>query len=204
MSFDTFDRIDWLKRALGDVPTLILAIREEVVPSLQPSSEPRVSGSTEKTIAPLNVEPIDAADALWGMVCALAIDYAQRSQNWRELPDAIDRQWLIPGSAEFAVVGFKSIDEDRIYSDVVEVTRYLIEHAFPLAINKEYSVPVDELVAAIVAASARQERGPAAVPQRQHRHKCPRCLKHGVVPVYSATGEIQSLKCERCGAERKF
>lgn len=204
MSFTTFDRADWLRRALGDVPTLLLTMRELAVPTLQANTEPRVSGSTEKTTAPLNIDAVDEADALWGMVCALAIDYAQRAGDWRQMPDAIDRQWLVPGSAEFAVVGFSSIDPDRIYADVVEVTRYLGERSFTLAVNREYSVPVDELVAAIDAGRARHPGAQQVLQTRQHRHRCPKCLKHGVVPMYSNTGEILALQCEYCGASRRF
>lgn len=201
MSFTTFDRADWLRRALGDVAPLIMHMREQVVPSLQGSTEPRVSGSKEQTTVPLNLAPIDEADALWGMVCALVVDFVGRQGAWREMPGAIDRQWLIATSAEFAVVGFGSSDPERIYADVVEVTRYLVQRAFTLAVSREYEAPVDELVAHINAVRARY---PGAAAPRHHRHRCPRCLRHGVVPTYSASGELEGLQCERCGATKQF
>lgn len=199
---DSFGRVDWLTKSLGDLPPLILHIREQSLPSIHASTEPRVSGSKERTLAPLHIDPLDDADALWGKVCSLAIDYADRSGNWRELPDLIDRQWRIPTSAEFAVIGFASSDPDRIYSDVTEMTRYLIAHAFTLAVNSEYTVPVDDLVAAIKRARARYPG--AQEPRKSHRHRCPKCLKHAVVPVYSDTGVILALSCEQCGARRSF
>ncbi|EYT55801.1 hypothetical protein H490_0103975 [Leucobacter sp. UCD-THU] len=194
-------RPDWLTRHLGQVPMLLLHIREHALPSLQANAEPRVSGSKEQTTAPLNIDPIDHADELWGEVCALAIDYADRSGDWKGLPDALDRQWRIATSAQFSVVGFSSSDPDRIYADVVDVTRYLIERAWTLAINQQYQIPVDELVASIQSARRRYPDAPSFAP---HRHRCPKCLLHGVVPDYSESGEILALRCERCGARRNF
>ncbi len=198
---DAFGRIDWFKAALGDVANLILHMRAQAVPSMQARSEPRVSGSKERTTAPLSVDPLDEADDLWGRVCSLAIDYADRSGSWRSLPDVIDRQWLVPASAEFTVAGFSSQDPDRVYSDVLVVVRYLREHAFTLAVNAEYQIPVDELVAEIHRARARY---PEAPQHRSHRHQCPKCRRHGVVPVYSRTGELEALQCERCSSRRSF
>ncbi|UOQ58571.1 hypothetical protein MUN78_07035 [Leucobacter allii] len=200
MTHDAFGRIDWFTSALNDVPHLILHMRAQAVPSMQASSEPRVSGSKERAIAPLNIDPLDEADDVWGRVCSLAVDFAERSGKWRGLPDELDRQWLVATSSQFSVVGFSTTDPDRIYSDVIAVTRYLREHAYTLTLGAEYSVPVDELVASIQGARARY---PGAA-FRPHRHRCPRCLRNGVVPIYSQTGQIQQLRCERCGASRTF
>lgn len=197
---DAFGRIDWLKAALGDVANLILHMRAQAVPSMQARAEPRVSGSKERTTAPLSVDPLDEADDLWGRVCSLAIDYADRSGSWQSLPDVIDRQWLVAASAEFTVAGFATQDPDRIYADIVAVTRYLRDHAYSLALNTEYTVPVDDLVAEIRSAHARYPEAP----DRRHRHRCPKCGKHGVVAVYSESGEIRALSCELCGAKRDF
>ena len=201
MTHDAFGRIDWLKRALGDVPPLIVHMREQTVPSMQAAGEPRVSGSKERTIAPLNLTPLDDADELWSVVCSLAVDYAERSGSWRELPDALDRQWRIATSAEITVRGFATSNPDRIYSDVVAVIRYLREHAFTIAIERAYTDPVDKLVEHIEGTRRRYSDAPAFAP---HKHRCPRCLFNAVVPTYSASGEIKSLRCERCGSERRF
>lgn len=192
------DRPDWLTRHLGQVPPLILHIREQALPSMQASSEPRVSGSVEQTTAPMHIEPLDDADELWAMVCALAVDFSERSKV--EMPDEIDQQRLVVGSA-IRVTGFASSDPERIYSHAVTITRYLIAHAWTLAINPEYRIPVDELVEAIAAARRRYPNAPTF---GSHRHRCPRCLLHGVVPSYSKSGEIEELRCERCGARRRF
>lgn len=198
MTYDTFSRVDWLKAALGEVPLLILHIRAQARPSMQASGEQRVSGSKAQTIAPLNIDPLDEADELWAMVCALAVDFAERRGV---LPPVIlKRQWIIQGSVR-RVQGFASSDPERIYSDMITLTKFLVQHAFTLAVSAEYSVPVDELVSEIRKAKARHAGAPDV---RQHRHRCPKCLWHAVVARYSSSGELTALECEHCRAARRF
>lgn len=196
MTQDTFDRIDWLRRKLGELPLLILHIRDQALPSMQGSYEPRVSGSKEKTTAPLRLDPLDDADELWAQVCALAVDYAGRTRT--KEPEELKRQWVIEGSVK-RVHGFASSDSRRIYLDVVSITRYLIDHAFTLATNREYVVPVDELTEQIARA---RRKYPEAPEYSTARHRCPKCAEFGVEPSYSDRGELLELRCGHCGAKK--
>ena len=198
--FDSFGRADWLRRHLVMIPGLILHIRAQAIPSMSADSEPRVSGSKEKTLAPLQVAPIDDADDLWARTCSLAAYYAERSGEWREMPDCIDRQWTIQTSAELEVIGFASTDADRIYMDAVEVTRYLNERAGLLAMNHEYHDPVVQLVGEVAKARARYPESAAHVGAKL---KCPKCLRHGVEPEYTDDGELAALACRICGSRKK-
>lgn len=200
MNDDAFGRIDWFKRALGDVPPLIMHMRVQAFPSMQAAGEPRVSGSKEQTIAPLNIVPLDDADELWAIVCALAVDHAERTGVVP--PRVLARQWIEEGSVR-RVRGFASSNWNQVYGDVAAVVQHLTAHAWTLSINQEYSVPVDELVKHISGARRRYAGAPS-FSGHSARHRCPKCLQYGVVPEYSDSGEIQQLRCERCGATRKF
>lgn len=205
MMQDTFGQIDWFRRKLGEVPLLLLHIRAQALPSMQGAAEPRVSGTKERTTAPLRIDPIDDADELWAVVCALAVMYAERTQT--APPAVLRRQWIVQGSVR-RVHGFASQDQERIYLDAVTVTRFLLDHAFTLVTDREYSVPLDELVDWM---DSMRRRYPDAPKFQGARHRCPKCGQSAVAPVYSERGELLELRCgyidadgsrHGCGAKR--
>lgn len=205
MMQDTFGQIDWLRRKLGEAPLLLLHVRAQALPSMQGSGEPRVSGSKERRTAPLRIEPIDDADELWAMLCALAVMYAERTQTTP--PAELKRQWIVEGSVR-RVHGFATHDRERIYIDAVTITRFLLDHAFTLVTDHEYSVPVDELIEKM---GSIRRRYPDAPKFNGARHRCPKCGQSTVEPVYSERGDLLELRCgfvdadgtrRGCGAKR--
>ncbi|MFA5898109.1 MAG: hypothetical protein WC829_03235 [Hyphomicrobium sp.] len=198
MTGDIFGRSDWLIQHLTQVPMLIIHIREQALPSMQASTEGRVSGSKEQTTAPMRIEPLDDADELWAMVCSLAEYLAERANM--QAPRELATQWLVEGSVR-RVTGLATTNPDRIYTEVWTITQWLRDRAWTLAINPEYQTSVDELVEAITSA---RRRYPEAPTFQGARHRCPLCGLYAVEPVYGKRGGLEGLACVHCGARREY
>lgn len=198
MEHDVFGRIDWLKRALGDLPPLIVFIHAQIAPSLVSEQREKISGSGERTIAPLRVDPLDDADELYAKAVDLSMDHAERAGTWRELPDSIDRQQRIVTSGQITVRGLASSDARTISAAAWDVAKYLHDHAFSLASNREYSEPVDALVADV----RRARRKYPTAPDHGAWHRCPICARYAVRPDYTYSGGLLRLRCWHCGATK--
>lgn len=195
---DIFNRSDWLIRHLNLVPDLILHMRDQAMPSLQASSGPAVQSSGEKARPPMRLEPVDDADELWAVLCSLAGYFAERTGQ-APPPELARQRSALDWWGIRTVQGVRSVEPHEVYGDALVLVRFLRDRAWSLAVSPEYSVPVDELVDAIVEARRKYPNAPAPMTAK---HRCPVCGQHGVEPRYSEKGDLLGLLCWACGASK--
>ncbi|MCA0379806.1 MAG: hypothetical protein LCH36_10295 [Actinobacteria bacterium] len=193
-------RADWLVERLAQVPPLVVQLRSQAVPSLQAKQDGRVSGSRDVAAPPLQLTPLDEADALWARVCSLAVMLATRLDATP--PAALDRQRLNRLDGVVRVQGFASSHAGVVWRDAFEVTQWLIRRSWRLAMGAEYGESVDKL-AAEVDRLAKQVGAFTGYRHKTYRpDPCWVCGQYALLPRWG-DGELLGIDCEHCGASRE-
>lgn len=201
MTTDALARLARLEDALEQVPTIVLHLREQAMPSMQGGQDGKISGSKEVASPPLRVEPIDEADELWAVLWELIDELLEKGSECfctlRSLQTVRARQSRAVHAGVEVVRGYASSNSARIQVDSAEVSAWLHARASRLAFGSAFTASVDQLCDRVDRLRAQVGSFSTYRFQAYRTWPCPRCGRYEVLPTFGPDGLVAD-ECDYC------